>query len=138
MIAIDGSKFKAVNARNRNFSARKLKNQSEEVEVRIQQYLEELEKNDEEEADLPRPSAEELKKKIEILRERKRKLRALGKQMAQSGQTQVSLIDPDSRSMPLGRAHGTDVAYPGLPQGRQHPGDRRLQAQAHPGPRGHQ
>ena len=111
LVAIDGSKFKAVNARHRNFSARKLKNQTEEIDARIQEYLEELERNDQEEADLPTLTAEELKKKIEILRERKRKLRALGKQMDQSGQTQVSLTDPDSRSMPVGKGHGTDVAY---------------------------
>jgi transposase len=110
LIAIDGSKFKAVNARNRNFSARKLKNQTDEIETKIQEYLDELEKNDQEEADLPTLTAEELKKKIEILRERKRKLRALGNQMDQSGQTQVSLTDPDSRSMPAGKGHGTDVA----------------------------
>ena len=110
-VAIDGSKFKAVNARNRNFSSRKLKNQTDEIEAKIQEYLEELDKNDEEEADLPKPSAEELKKKIEILRQRKRKLRALDKQMDRSGQTQVSLTDPDSRSMPVGKGHGTDVAY---------------------------
>ena len=110
-VAIDGSKFKAVNARNRNFSARKLKNQTDEIEAKIQQYLDELEKNDQEEAELPTPTAEELKKKIEILRQRKRKLRALGKQIDQSGQSQVSLTDPDSRSMPAGKGHGTDVAY---------------------------
>jgi transposase len=111
LVAIDGSKFKAVNARHRNFSARKLKNQTDEIETKIQEYLDELEKNDQEEADLPTLTAEELKKKIEILRERKRKLRALGKQMHQSAQTQVSLTDPDSRSMPAGKGHGTDVAY---------------------------
>jgi len=110
-IAIDGSKFKAVNARHRNFSARKLKNQTDELDAKIQEYLDELERNDQEEADLPTLTAEELKQKIEILRERKRKLRALGKQMDQSGQTQVSLTDPDSRSMPAGKGHGTDVAY---------------------------
>jgi ElaB/YqjD/DUF883 family membrane-anchored ribosome-binding protein len=110
-VAIDGSKFKAVNARNRNFSARKLKNQTEEIEARIQEYLDELEKNDQQEAELPTLTAEELKKKIEILRQRKRKLRALGKQIDQSGQSQVSLTDPDSRSMPAGKGHGTDVAY---------------------------
>ena len=59
-IAIDGSKFKAVNARNRNFSARKLKSQTEEIEARIQEYLDELERNDQEEADLPTLTAEEL------------------------------------------------------------------------------
>jgi transposase len=119
LVAIDGSKFKAVNARHRNFSARKLKNQTDEIETKIQEYLDELEKNDQEEADLPTLTAEELKKKIEILRERKRKLHDLGKQMDQSGQSQVSLTDPDSRStpsrcpagMPDGRGHGTDVAY---------------------------
>jgi transposase len=111
LVAIDGSKSKAVNARHRNFSARKLKNQTDEIETKIQEYLDELEKNDQEEVDLPTLTAEELKKKIEILRERKRKLRALDRQMNQSGQTQVSLTDPDSRSMPAGKGHGTDVAY---------------------------
>jgi len=111
LIAIDGSKFKAVNARHRNFSARKLKNQTEDIDAKIQEYLEELDKNDQEEADLPTLTAEELKQKIEMLRERKKKLRALGKKMEQSGQSQVSLTDPDSRSMPAGKGHGTDVAY---------------------------
>lgn len=111
LIAIDGSKFKAVNARHRNFSARKLKNQAEELDAKIQEYLDELDKNDEQEADLPRYTAEELKKKIEILRERKRKPCDLGKKMDRSGQSQVSLTDPDSRSMPAGKGHGTDVAY---------------------------
>jgi ElaB/YqjD/DUF883 family membrane-anchored ribosome-binding protein len=115
-VAIDGSKFKAVNARNRNFSARKLKNQTDEIEAKIQEYLDELEKNDQQEAELPTLTAEELKKKIEILRQRKRKLRALGKQIDQSGQSQVSLTDPDSRSMPAGKGHGTDVAYTILAQ----------------------
>jgi transposase len=111
LITIDGSKFKAVDARHPNSSARKLKNQTNEIETKIQEYLDELEKNDQEEADLPTLTAEELKKKIEILREQERKLRALGKQMDQSGQTQVSLTDPDSRSMPAGKGHATDVAY---------------------------
>jgi transposase len=70
-----------------------------------------LDKNDEQEAGLPKPTAEELKKKIEILRGRQPKLRDLGKKMDRSGQTQVSLTDPDSRSMPAGKGHGTDVAY---------------------------
>jgi transposase/ElaB/YqjD/DUF883 family membrane-anchored ribosome-binding protein len=111
LIAIDGSKFKAVNARNRSFSARKLKTITTEIEAKIKGYLEELETNDEQEADIPKPTAEELKEKIEALRERKRKLRALGKQMGASGKTQISLTDPDSRSMPAGKGHGTDVGY---------------------------
>lgn len=60
LVAIDGSKFKAVNARHRNFSARKRKNQAEQIDARIQEYLEELERNDQEEADLPTHTAEEL------------------------------------------------------------------------------
>lgn len=111
IIAIDGSKFKAVNARHRNFSAPKLNSQTEGIAAQIQQYLEELDKNDEQEAKLPAPTAEELTQKIEILRERKKKVRDIGKKMEQSGQTQVSLTDPDGRSMPAGKGHGTDVAY---------------------------
>lgn len=111
LIAIDGSKFKAVNARHRNFSARKLNSQTQEIETKIQEYLDELDKNDEQEAHLPKPTAKELKKKIEILRQRKRNLHTLAKQLDHSHHTQVSLTDPDSRSMPAGKGHGTDVAY---------------------------
>ncbi len=126
LIAIDGSKFKAVNARHRNSSARKLKNQTDELDAKIQEYLDEQDRNDEQEADLPRPTAEELKKKIEILRERKKKLRDLGKKMDRSGQSQVSLTDPDSRSMP-GRKGGRHRRR------LQRPGNGGRQAQAHPG-----
>ena len=48
---------------------------------------------------------------IKRLRARKRKLRALARQMEQTGETQVSLTDPDSRSMPAGKGHGTEVGY---------------------------
>ncbi len=111
LVAIDGSKFKAVNARDRNFSARKLQSLTHEIEAKIERYLAELAANDQQEADVQHPTADELQQKIKHLRERKRRLRALARQLEQSGESQVSLTDPDSRSMPVGKGHGTDVGY---------------------------
>jgi len=111
LIAIDGSKFKAVNARHRNFSARKLQSLTQEIETRIEHYLEELEAHDAQEAEVRKPTTQELQQKIKTLKERQRNLRALARQMARTGARQVSLTDPDSRSMPAGKGHGTDVGY---------------------------
>jgi transposase len=111
LVAIDGSKFKAVNARDRNFSARKLQSVTQELDDKIKRYLEELDAHDAQEPHVKRPTAAELEQKIQRLKARKKKLRALARQLEQSGESQVSLTDPDSRSMPAGKGHGTDVGY---------------------------
>lgn len=113
LIAIDGTlrEFKAVNARDRNFSARKLQSLTQELDARLARYLEELDTHDAQERNVRRPTAAELQTKIKRLRERKRKLRALARPMERTGASQVSLTDPDSRSMPAGKGHGTAVGY---------------------------
>ncbi len=111
LVAMDGSKFKAVNARDRNFSSRKLASLTQELDQRLEQYLAELDTQDAQAATVRQPTGEELQSKIKRLRQRKRKLRALARQLEQTGANQVSLTDPDSRSMPVGKGHGTDVGY---------------------------
>jgi transposase len=99
LIAIDGSKFKALNSKNRNFTKKKLKKRLEEIDAKIEKYLNELDAADEEEADVQKPTAEELKEKIRQLRERKDRYGKLKEGMETSGESQVSLTDPDSRLM---------------------------------------
>jgi transposase len=111
LVAIDGSKFKAVNSRDRNYTKTKLKRLKERADKKIERYLEELDKQDEEEQDNEKPTAEELQQKIDWLRSRKKVYAELEERMDQSGESQVSLTDPDARSMVLGHGRGTEVAY---------------------------
>jgi transposase len=111
LIAIDGSKFKAVNNKGRNFTDRKLKKAILDIEKKIDAYLDELDENDAMEPAEHKPSAGELKEKIQRLKERMEKYKGLKKKMEDSGETQISLTDPDSRSMPLAGGPRTQVAY---------------------------
>ena len=109
LIAIDGSKFKAVNSRHRNFTKKKLKKALKHIDTKIEQYLKELDRADEEEADVQKPTVEELKDKIEQLRQRKDRYSKLKEELEASGESQVSLTDPDSRSM--SKSPKVDVGY---------------------------
>lgn len=111
LVAIDGSKFKAVNNKGRNFTNRKLKRTMKDIDKKIDAYLQELDENDAKEPEERKLTAEELKEKIKTLRERMKKYRGFQKHMEESGETQISLTDPDSRSMPVGGGRTTDVAY---------------------------
>lgn len=111
LVAIDGSKFKAVNNRGRNFTDRKLKRALRDIDKKIDIYLQELDENDAKEPEERKLSEKELKEKIKSLQERMKKYKGFQKQMEASGEKQISLTDPDSRSMPVGGGRTTDVAY---------------------------
>jgi len=111
LVAIDGSKFKAVNSRHRNFTGRKLERLIERADEKIERYLQELDENDAQERDSYKPTAEELREKIEILRQRQQKYEELQERFEESEETQISLTDADARSMPVGKGRGTEVAY---------------------------
>lgn len=109
IVAIDGSKFLAVNSAQRNYSQKKLEKALKEIDEKLQQYSQVLDAND---AANPVPSdltPEQLQRKIEVLKERQTKYQHIQTQLAESSETQLSLTDPDSRSMKIGQ--GTDVAY---------------------------
>ena len=99
VVAIDGSKFKAVNSKKRNFKEDKLVKKLKDIEEKIEAYFNELEVNDTEESSINQPDAKELKEKIKQLEERKSEYHELLKKLETSGETQVSLTDPDSRMM---------------------------------------
>jgi len=111
LVAIDGSKFKAVNNKGRNFTDRRLKRAMKDIEKKIDAYLDELDENDAQEPEERKLTAEELKEKIKRLKERMKNYKELKKEMEETGETQISLTDPDSRSMPLGGGQKTQVGY---------------------------
>ncbi len=109
LVAIDGSKFKAQNSKNRNFSARFLQKVIGEIDERLEKYLEELDQGDADESGVAAVDAKELRAKIEHFQQKRGEYKAMCRQMEKSGETQVSLTDPDSRSFPA--KFGTDVGY---------------------------
>jgi hypothetical protein len=100
-----------VNSRHRNYTKRKLNSFIKKIDHKIEEYLNDLDENDVLEAQVQRPSAEEIQEKIKTLKERKGKLGKLLDELEASDESQVSFTDPDSRSMPLGQNHGTQVGY---------------------------
>jgi transposase len=108
IIAVDGSKFKAVNSRDNNFTANKVEKRIEQTEVHIARYLTALERADRQGGEIAEEKTPRLKEKIERLRQRVEDLRAMGEALKAAPGGQVSLSDPDARAM-SSRGKGTDV-----------------------------
>ena len=109
--AIDGSKFKAVNARDKNFTKAKLKKRMDQVEASIERYMAALETADRQEGDLAQAKSVRLQEKIAALREQMAALKALEPVVHAAADQQLSLTDPDARSMATsGRGSGV-VGY---------------------------
>ena len=111
-VAIDGSKFKAVNNRDRNFTRAKVERRRAQLEESVARYLSQLDTADRHEpTEALATKAERLKEKLTKLKEEMAKLATLEAQMLASPDQQVSLTDPDSRSMATsGRGSGV-VGY---------------------------
>lgn len=109
LIAIDGSKFGAVNSNSRSFTRKKIEKINERIDSEIDTYLKELDRNDDNERDVKNPTAEELNKKIEVLKMRKERLLETNNHLECSKEQQINLTDPDSRMMHSSR--GKDVSY---------------------------
>jgi len=100
LVAVDGSKFKAVNSGQRNFSAKKFEKRLKEIDEKLEGYLDAMERADKQDKQAEM-SAAELKEKIAKLKERKGRYEELLKELKVSGARQVSLTDSDSRAMAL-------------------------------------
>ena len=98
-VAIDGSKFKAVNARDKNFTESKMARRLERIDESIARYLAQLETADRHGDAVPAVKITRLKDKITKLKEEIARLNAINTQMEQSEEKQISLTDPDARSM---------------------------------------
>ena len=99
VVAIDGSKFKAINNRDKNFTVAKVGKRIEQVEASIARYLAALDRADRQDDDVAEAKTARLQEKIEGLRRQMQSLKEMGKQVEASPDKQVSLIDPDARSM---------------------------------------
>lgn len=111
LVAIDGSKFKAVNNRKRNFSQKRLERAIAAIDEKIRCYLTTLDEQDNQEVKVTaKLTADQLHEKIAVLKERKAKYKGLSTELKQSGEKQVSLTDPDARSM-VTHFGVTDVCY---------------------------
>jgi transposase len=111
-VAIDGSKFKAVNNRDKNFTRAKVERRRTQLEESVARYLSQLDTADRHEpTEALATKTERLKEKLGKLKEEMAKLATIEAQMLASPDQQVSLTDPDSRSMATsGRGSGV-VGY---------------------------
>src|SRR5262245_51242690 len=111
-VAIDGSKFKAVNNRDKNFTKAKVERRRKQLEESVSRYLSQLDTADlQEQTEAITLKRIRLKDKLEKLHSEMAKLDAIEKQMLASPDEQISLTDPDSRSMATsGRGSGV-VGY---------------------------
>lgn len=100
-ISIDGSKFKAVNAKDNNFTQSKLDDRLARIDEHIKEYLAELDA-----ADLDDKQVEELEKKLKEYKERKGKYEDIQERMSEENLSQISLTDPESKLMKMNEGFG--------------------------------
>ena len=109
LIAVDGTRIKAVNNRDRNFTQAKLQRHLQSIDERLDRYLDQMSEADAHDTDGGTPVVANMREKIASLRERRKALEGHRRTLAESGEAQVSLTDPDSRAMHSGT--GVGVGY---------------------------
>jgi len=106
LVTIDGSKFKAVNNRDKNFTKGKVDIRMKEIEASISQYLTDLETADRHEPAIKERRTERLQQKIAKLKKQMKQLSEMKEKLNDAADHQISLTDPDARSM---RTRGSGV-----------------------------
>ena len=99
IVAIDGSKFKAVNNRDKNFTPNKIQRRMEQIEASINRYLSGLDAADRQEGEAAQAKAVRLKDKIAALKEQLQEFKKIAVAVRTAPDQQISLTDPDARSM---------------------------------------
>ena len=111
VVAIDGSKFKAVNNRDQNYTVAKVTGRMEQVNASITRYLRALDRADREESDIAEAKSIRLKEKIAGLRQQMQALKVMEQAVQDAPDQQVSLTDPDARSMATSGKGTATVGY---------------------------
>src|SRR3984893_17483243 len=111
VVAIDGSKFKAVNNRDKNYTVAKVTGRMEQVNASIARYLRALDQADREESDIAEAKSVRLKEKIAGLRRQMLALKVMEHTVQDAPDQQVSLTDPDARSMATSGKGTATVGY---------------------------
>ena len=110
LVAIDGSKFKAVNSRDKNFTRKSVKRRIKKTQANIDRYLAKLDAVDKEEPEIHEVTADELKQKIASMEAKMEELKAREIEVAAHPDKQVSVTDEDARSM-MRPGGGSVVGY---------------------------
>ena len=110
LIAIDGSKFSAVNHNGRAYTENKIALILKAIDEKIDTYLKGLEQQDQSETKISEVSAEQLQANIANLKTHRAAVEKIQAQLEASGQSQITVTDPDSRLM-HSSSKGTDVSY---------------------------
>ena len=111
VVAIDGSKFKAVNNRDKNYTVAKVTGRMEQIDTSIARYLRALDQADREESDIAEAKSGRLKEKIAGLRQQMQALKVMQQRVHDAPDQQVSLTDPDARSMATSGKGTATVGY---------------------------
>ena len=106
LIAVDGTRIKAVNNRDRNFTRAKLKTHLQRIDDRLDRYLDQMNEADADDAGGRVDAVADLQEKIASLRKRKETLERHRQTLDDTREAQLSLTDPDSRSMHSGTRVG--------------------------------
>jgi transposase len=98
-VAVDGSRMKAVNTRDKNFTPGAIRRRMEQVDASIERYLSKLDTADRQEDEVAELRVTRLTERIDGLRRQMRELQAMGTLVEAAPDRQVSLTDPDARAM---------------------------------------
>src|SRR5208282_4780978 len=99
LLAVDGTRIKAVNNKDKNFTRNSLETFIKAADERLEEYLKRLDEGDVEEARTDGSRVKNLAEKIEALRKKRGRYGALLAELEKSGESRISLTDPDSRAM---------------------------------------
>lgn len=98
-VAVDGSRFRAVNARDRNFTPATIRRRMEQVNASIERYLGMLDTADRQDDEVAELRTARLTERLGELRRQMRELEAMEEAVAATPDRQISLTDPDARAM---------------------------------------
>jgi len=111
LIAIDGSRFKAVNNRERNFTRAKVKRRIAAINKSLDRYFGQLESFDRQEQVIPKAKTDHIHKQIESLKRQMAEVKAIESVIDSAPDKQISLTDPDARAMSTSARGSGSVGY---------------------------
>ncbi|AGT11045.1 IS1182 family transposase [Paracoccus aminophilus] len=111
-VAVDGSKFKAVNNRDRNFTKNKIASRLTHLEADVERYIDDMVRIDrQEEGETHTRKVRDLARRYGRIRQEIDRLKAMDKALADTPDGQISLTDPDARAMATSARHSGMVGY---------------------------
>lgn len=111
LIAIDGSRFSAVNNRDRNFTQAKVKRRIEAIDKSIDRYLSQLESLDRQDRVIPQTKTRHIHKQLDALKHQMAEVKAIEAALELTPDKQISLTDPDARAMSTNARSSGNVGY---------------------------